>query len=111
MSSPLSYEPIRARIAEAFDEDHETITDVCIIVAAIAHGQQHTLLRAYGPGLIAEAQRLFSSEIADVHDISEALAAHYRAAGLAAEAIDANVNAQLQREFFRVGPDALGLTC
>lgn len=37
----FAYAPIRARIQASLEtEDAETVTDTCLIVSAIAHGQQ-----------------------------------------------------------------------
>jgi hypothetical protein len=81
-------------------EDAEMITEVCYLLAAIAHGRTEFLAHFWD--MVNTAQTFWLNEITEVRRISEMLAALYQAAGLPPAAVDQAVNAKLVAEFLAV---------
>jgi hypothetical protein len=108
-----SYAPIRRQIALAIDadaSDQDTVTEICLIVAALAHDKADTWLQRRAADLgDAEAQQwldncreAFAEEIAAVLEVGSQLEAHLLACGLSASDAVAGVNWKLDREFFEL---------
>jgi hypothetical protein len=81
-------------------EDAEMITEVCYLLAAIAHGRTEVLAHFWD--MVDTVQTFWLNEITEVRRISEMLAALYQVAGLPPAAVDQAVNAKLLRKFFAV---------
>jgi hypothetical protein len=109
-----SYAPIRARIQAALapaDRAQDTVTEICILVAAIAHGQEDAWLQKRAADLgdqearqwLEEAHEAFAEDIAAVLAVGQALEAHLVALGFSTAAdIEAGVNLKLHLEFFEL---------
>lgn len=118
----FAYAPIRARIQASLApeeaEDAVTVTNLCLIVAAIAHGQQSTWLRIITEDLpeqealelLADVQKAWPDEIAAVKTVSDNIAAFCRAHGLAHRE-EAIVNGILRRDFFQMREDTTDGQC
>lgn len=105
-----SYRPIRAQIQASLDtDDAELVTDICLLVAVIAHGRQQTWLTQMATdGTEREAldqlkhvQQLWPEEIAAVRHLSDSLAGLCRQAGLTSGRINALIDTKVRREFFQ----------
>lgn len=108
-----SYAPIRTQIAAALapeDRDQDTVTEICLLVAAIAHGKESAWLQERGHDLgVEEAQQwlqtvneVFAEEIAAVLHVSQALDTLLVASWVSQPAVDAGVNMKLSQEFFEM---------
>jgi hypothetical protein len=108
-----SYAPIRQRIARAIEadaHDQDTVTDICLLVAAVAHDKADTWLQLRAADLgDAEAQQwldncreAFADDIAAVLEVSQGLEAYLLADGFSAEHAVAGVNLKLDLEFFQM---------
>lgn len=108
-----SYAPIRAQIAATLSlacRDHDTVTEICLIVAAIAHGTESAWLQARGRDLGGEeaqqwlqtAKEIFAEEIAGVLHVSQTLDAYLVACGLPGHLVQPAVNVKLALEFFEL---------
>lgn len=107
-----SYAPIRARIAAALapeDRDPGTITEICLLIAAIAHEKEEAWLQARVPELgeqearqwLQDVQEGFAEEIMAVRAVGQALEALLMASGFCtAAAIEAGVNLKVHLELF-----------
>jgi hypothetical protein len=108
-----TYAPLRQQIADALaldERDQETITELCILVASLAHGEEAAWLQQQIPVLGEEDARQiledvregFADAIASVREVSHQLEAHLLACGLSAPDAVAGVNVQLGRELFEL---------
>lgn len=108
-----TYTPIRARIAAALapaDREQDTVTEICILVAAIAHGKEHAWLQERAADLgdqearqwLEHAHEAFAEDSAAVLEVSQALEALLDAAGFHPPEVEAGVNLKLNLEFFEL---------
>jgi hypothetical protein len=106
-----SFAPIRARITAALapeDRTHDTVTEICLLLAAIAHGKEEAWLQHRTPVLgvreawqwLEDAREVFAEDIAAVRQVSQELEAYLLASGCSAPAAVAGVNLKLDLEFF-----------
>lgn len=108
-----SYAPIRARIAAALapaDRDQDTVTEICLLVAAIAHDKEPAWLQARAADLgdqearqwLQEVHEAFAEAIADVLEVSQGLEAYLVSLGFSPAAVESGVNLKLGLEFFEL---------
>jgi len=108
-----SYAPIRARIAAGLameEHDQDTVTEICILVAAIAHGKEDAWLQERVPELgidealewLEDAREVFAEDIAAVLAVSQGLEALLVATGFHPPEVEAGVNLKLHLEFFEL---------
>jgi len=107
-----SYAPIRARIAAGVTPmDQAEATEICLGIAAIAHGKSGIFLGSgdvddlqLGLRIIQEGLDEFAEEIQDVHALSSSLFAAGLALGIPKAEVAQRLHAKLTREFFEL-PD------
>lgn len=104
----LSYRPIRASIAASLEDADDTfITDMCMLVAAIAERRHVAYLAALGVSddrqwldFLAHGQDTYRQEIQAMRAITATLTAAGLALGLSAEQVRARIDALICRELF-----------
>jgi hypothetical protein len=112
-TSPPSYRPIRALVAATVAP--EDVTDVCVVLAAIAHDKPHVWLTgvessrhlAEAFALLDDGATLFADEIAAIRSVSEACYAHGVAQGLLPWQAERGVHMKLCLELFEMPQLAL----
>jgi hypothetical protein len=112
-TSPPSYRPIRASVAATVAP--EDVTDVCLVLAALAHDKPHAWLTggdssrgmAEAFALLDDGAVLFAGEIAAIRAVSEACYAHGVAQGLEPWQAERGVHMKLCLELFEMPQLAL----